>query len=52
MSEKKRKAQAELNGQPSQKRSHITAPDPTIKVRYLRSSETTKPVIGTLSLCK
>lgn len=48
-SEKKRKAQAELNGQPSPKRPPTAATNSKITVRYLGNSDLAKPVIGILS---
>ena len=48
MSEKKRKAQKDLSGQPSKKKTLSVAPNATVRVRYLSSPDTAKPVIGTL----
>jgi hypothetical protein len=52
MSEKKRKAQAELSGQPSPKRPSAAATNPKITVRYRRNSDIARPVIGIYPLCK
>ena len=50
MSEKKRKTQTELNSQPSRKKSPIAAINPLITVRYLKSRDLARPVVGILSL--
>lgn len=52
MSEKKRKAQAELSGQPSPKRPSAATTKPRITVRYMRNPDVAKPVIGICPLCK
>jgi hypothetical protein len=49
MSERKRKAHRELNGQPSKKKSPSAASSSTVQVRYLSSPDTAKPVIGIVS---
>lgn len=46
MSEKKRRAQRESNGQPSKRKSLSTAPNATIKVRHLQGPDIAKPIIG------
>lgn len=46
MSEKKRKAQTDLHGQPSQKKFPIESRESTITVKYLSNPDIAKPVIG------
>jgi hypothetical protein len=52
MSEKKRKAQAELSGQPSPKRPSTATTNPKMTVRYMGNTDAAKPVIGICPLCK